>query len=120
MIINTYKVCQALAKVLKSKIMASIEANELQKYSDLNFDKKTIIYNQIAIDKSKYDAPSVAIQTIGQNDQHQDVVGIDIDFKIPVDEILEVVNDGVVEYKDREKLDKFADILVKQIGRAHV
>lgn len=110
--INTYSVCTALADAMKSKELAGVEKNPIQKYCLDNFGQKAKIYNQVAIDKDSYTKPYITISTIAQNKKQKDVIGIDIDFAIPVDEVAEQEIDGVISYIDREKLSIFSDIIV--------
>ena len=117
--INTYTICESIANRLKSKVLGT-EANELQIYSLENFSELTRVYNQIAINKNKYDTPYVAISTIGQTKKRYDEVAIDIDFSIPTpdnDSIKEEIVDGVIVYSGREKVSEFAEIIMNIIDK---
>jgi len=117
MIVDSYKVCSQIATSLKSVILAGNEINEVQLYSETNFNTKCKIYNQIAVDKSKYTKPYIAINEIGQSQENRNTIQIDIDFAIPVadDKIDEIEVDGVIEYKDYYKLSEFANVIIDRI-----
>lgn len=117
MIINTYDICSQIANSLKTKTLAGIETNEIQKYSDENFGKKCRIYNQVAIDKNGYVKPYISVSTIAQKQKQKNIIGIDIDFAIPIEEIREEIVDDVVIYRDRNKLSEFANIIISIIEK---
>lgn len=119
--INTYTICNTLCEALKSKELAGTEMNALQVYSLANFGVKTKIYNQIAINKTKYQTPYISVSTIAQKDKVKDMVGIDIDFAIPVaGGVKEQEINGIISYVDREKVEEFADIIVGLVEKACV
>ena len=117
MILNSYVICKQIANSLKSKILAGDEINEVQLYSEANFTQKCKIYNQIAVDKSKYTKPYIAINELGQNQDTKNTIQIDIDFAIPIssESITEVEVDGVVEYEGYYKLSEFAQSIINRI-----
>ncbi len=118
--INTDEICNILVNDLKSRELAGEEKNVVQKYCLDNFTTKAKIYNQIAINKDKYTKPYISVSTIAQNKKQKDMVGIDIDFAIPVDAIQELEVDGVIVYKDREKLAEIADLIIGIVESACV
>jgi len=118
--INTYEICIILTKAFASKELAGTEVNEVQKYCLDNFGEKAKIYNQIAVDKNKYNLPYIAVSTIAQKQKQKDMVGIDIDFAIPADRVEEQEVGGVISYVNREKLSELADIIVGIVEKSCV
>lgn len=117
MIINVYDICTKMTSALKSTVINENETNPVQKYCNDNFNSNTKIYNQIAVNKSSYTLPYIAIHAIGQVQKSDETIQIDIDFAIPQEEIQEIETDGVIEYENYYKLSELATLILQTIEK---
>lgn len=116
-VVNLYKVNKAIANAIKSSIVneGDVETNPVHIYCNEMFEDSTKVYNNIAINKEKYEAPFIAVGELSEIFKADNVLGISIEIAIPQTEIKEILTDGVIEYENYERLSELAEIVYQTI-----
>lgn len=119
--INTYKVTQAIADGLKSKLLAGIETSKVYIYAESNFTKPLKVYANMSADEESFYPLSIVINEIGSSymsggkETNMDILAIQIQIKIPQEPIVQTETNGFIEYENYFKLSEFSEVILQQV-----